>query len=314
MVERWLDVCFQYRRRLAVALVLVPCLLAAAGLLVDRSQAVEARVRAEQPILLLANVDHPAASGRPADAAATLMRELVASDSFLNKTIGAADPTLGSPDGERQSSLRRDFRSHLRIGSDGANVMTLTYQTDRPRLGIALLRSLITEFESNAVTLILGQTSASTGSGETSLRGAHQAVEQVYRQLGSRPPTTSPQLRRLYLLEKMLETEANAATTAYRTQLSGTAPDTLSASATALLRQGLFQLTDPPATRPKTLDSMAPATTLFWVGVALAVGVEAVLTLGVSLADGRLRSATDVLWRTQIPYIGSTPRVDTALP
>jgi hypothetical protein len=50
------------------------------------------------------------------------------------------------------------------------------------------------------------------------------------------------------------------------------------------------------------------------VGVALAVGVEAVLTLGVSLADGRLRSATDVLWRTRIPYIGSTPRVDTALP
>jgi hypothetical protein len=76
----------------------------------------------------------------------------------------------------------------------------------------------------------------------------------------------------------------------------------------------LFQLTDPPATRPKTLDSTAPATTLFWVGVALAVGVEAVLTLGVSLADGRLRSATDVLWRTQIPYVGSTPRVDTALP
>lgn len=314
MVERWLDVCFQYRRRLAVALVLVPCLLAAAGLLSDRSQVVEAQVRAEQPILLLTNVDHPAASGRPADAAATLMRELVATDSFLNETLGAADPTLGNRASDRQSSLRQDFRKSLRIGSDGANVMTLTYRTDRPGLGIELLRSLIMEFENNAVTRIVGQISASSGSGATSLQGARWAVEQAYRQLGSRPATPSPQLRRLYLLEKMLDAEANAATTAYRTQLTGTAPATLTASATAVLRQGMFQLTDPPAIRPKNLDSTAPATTLFWMGIALAVGAEFVLTLGVSLVDGRLRSATDVLWRTQIPYVGSTPRIGPALP
>jgi hypothetical protein len=308
MLERWLDVCHQYRWRLIAALIVVPCLLAAASHLIDRSQVVQVRLWVNPPVLLLNSTLDPAATGIPAPTAAALMREQLSTDAFVDHVLSTVDAGFAAnPD--RQSDWRRDFRASLAVASDNNDVLTLTYRTARPAYGIAVLTSLIADFEARALTSLLGQVSAPGPTGETALTAARRDVEQSLWQLENRPAPLSAELARLYLADQVRLTEANATAKAYLAVLAAGDPSTMTGTMTSLLEQGMFAVLDPPSIRPPAMTT-TPLASWVWLGLAGVAGLTLLLTGWVCLRDGRVRSGADVERRTGLPYLGSTPVLD----
>ena len=307
LLERWLDVCHQYKWRLLAALILVPCLLAAASQVVDRSQVVQARLWVNTPVLLLSNTFEPAGGGEPAPTAATMMRQQLSSDAFVDRVLSTDAGFEANPG--RQPDRRRDFRNTLTIASDSNSVMTLSLRTDRPRYGIAVLKSLISEFEARALANVIGQVSIPVPTGEGVLQAARRAVEQSLIRIDNRPATPSAELRRLYLFDQIRLTEANARAKAYKAMLTASDLDRLTSSMNSLLEQGLFVVLDSPGTRPAAMTA-TPLPSWVWLGL-LGVGALALLwTARICLRDGRVRSGADVQRRTGLSYLGSTPVLD----
>jgi hypothetical protein len=308
LLERWLDVCHQYRWRLIASLILVPIVLAAASHLVDRSQLVQARLWVNSPVLLLNSTLDPASTGTPAPTAAALMREQLSTDAFVDRVLSTGGAGFAA-NPERQPDRRRDFRASVAIASDNNAVLTLTYRTDRPAYGIAVLKSLITEFESRALTSVLAQVSAPGPTGEAALATARSAVEQSLRQLEDPPAPLSAELAHLYLADQVRLTEANATAKAYLALLTPGDQNTVTSGMTSLLEQGMFALLDPPSVRPAAMTS-TPLASWVWLGLAGVAVLALVLTGRECLRDGRVRSGADVQRRTGLPYLGSTPAID----
>lgn len=308
LLERWLDVCHQYRWRLIAALILVPGLLAAASHVVDRSQLVQARLWVNTPVLLLSNTFEPAAGGEPAPTAATIMRQQLSSNAFVDRVLSTVDAGFAAnPD--QQADRRRDFRESLTVASDNNTVMTLSLRTDRPAYGIAALKSLINEFEARTLANVLGQVSVPVPTGEGVLQLVRRGVETSLAQLENRPAPLSAELRRLYLADQIRLTEANATAKAYSAMLTASDPDTLTSSMRSLLEQGLFVVLDSPSIRPTAMTT-TPLPIWVWLGLAGVAMLALVLTGRVCLRDGRVRSGADVQRRTGLPYLGSTPVLD----
>src|ERR1700686_2155040 len=308
LLERWLDVCHQYRWRLIAALIIVPCLLAAASRVVDRSQVVQARLWVNTPVLLLTNTFEPASGGQPAPTAATMMREQVSSDAFVDRVLSTADAGFeANPD--QQPDRRRDLRDTLTVASDSNTVMTLSLRTDRPGYGIAVLSSLINEFEARSLAGVIGQVSIPVPSGEGVLQAARRAVEQSLISIDERSAPLNEELRRLYRFDQIRLTEANATAKAYKAMLTASDSDRLTSSMNSLLEEGLFIGLDSPAVRPAAMTA-TPLPSWVWLGL-LGVGALVPLwTAWMCLRDGRVRSGADVQRSTGLSYLGSTPVLD----
>src|SRR6202035_2742912 len=139
--------------------------------------------------------------GEPAPTAATMMRQKLSSDAFVDRVLSTDAGFEANPG--RQPDRRRDFRNTLTIASDSNSVMTLSLRTDRPRYGIAVLKSLISEFEARALANVIGQVSIPVPTGEGVLQAARRAVEQSLIRIDNRPATPSAELRRLYLFDQI---------------------------------------------------------------------------------------------------------------
>src|SRR4030088_2028126 len=92
MLERILDVLVQRWRQLLIALVVVPAVAWGIGLALDHSPRLVLRVWADEPVLLV----NGGTGGRPAATVASVLRELVGSDAFLEPILAAARPGFGS--------------------------------------------------------------------------------------------------------------------------------------------------------------------------------------------------------------------------
>jgi hypothetical protein len=308
LLERWLDVCHQYRRRLIAVVILVLCLLAAASYVIDRSQLVQARLWVNTPVLLLNNTFEPAAGGEPAPTAAMMMREQLSTDAFVDRVLSTVDAGF-AVNLDQQPDRRRDFRASLAVLSDNNAVMTLSIRTDRPAYGIAVLQSVITEFEADALTTVVGQVSVPVPTGEGMLQAARRAVERSLLHLENRPAPVSAELRRLYLFDQIRLTESNARAKAYKEMLTANHSDLLTSSMNSLLEQGMFVVLDSPAVRPAAMTT-TPLASWVWLGLLGLGGLALLWTARVSLRDGRVRSAADVQRRTGLNYLGSTPVLD----
>src|SRR5438105_5922396 len=304
MLERWLDALVQYRRRLVVALLLVPSLVVAAGFGLNRTQPLTARIWVNPPVLLLTQATDGTVTGTPAAAAAALLREVVGSDALLTATMADADPGFRRAGAAQQTAMRRALRANLGISTDGDQVIALTYRTDQPILGEVLLNGLIRQLEGTALATLVTQSSTPSPGREADLLAARRAIEGAFT---PRAPTdlSSVQLLQTYLQDRMRSAPVHAATDAYRRQLAAAAQTTPSASGVSALQTGLLAVTDPPASR--AAYPAADAARFFTLGLLMVLGAATVLLLGIAATDARIRSASDVETRAGWRYLGSTP-------
>ena len=294
MFERWLDIGHQHRRRLIVALVIVPCLLAAGSFFADRSQTVTARVWIGAPIALMV----PGTSSRPADVGAAALRQWLKGDAFVDQVLTALATAFDAQPYDRQSALRRDLRHNLTVAADGDQVMVLSYRTDEPAAGASVLAAAIATFESRAVTAIIDQVSAPNPA--ASLQRAGTVVQYAFEHMGSRPvPPGAADLRR-YFAGLTFQRMSNAQLDTFRAAILDRG--VLTPARMSLLEQAIFETVDAPAAGGRMSSLNWSVIGLGLVAVAL---IGLVIVTRLAFREERIRSGADVQQRTAIPYVGS---------
>jgi hypothetical protein len=304
MLERILDVGVQQWRRLLALLVLVPAAGWTIGVALDHSPQVIVRVWADEPIMLVNGGGGGGGGGRPAATAASLLRELVAGDAFLDPILATADPGFATSPPRRQAEVRQELRDHLEIDTTGDHLVTLRYPTDRSAYGLALMRSLASALADQTIATMAAEVAAARPGAADALRAARDSVAASAARLGTHPAPSTTLATRAYINALIWQAKAGAPLNAVRAALDSADP---SSTADASLRQATIRVIDPPAvTRPGLLSSPL-AGRLFWLGLAGAAALGLALLTFIGVSDRRVRSATDLARRTGIPYLGSTP-------
>jgi hypothetical protein len=307
VVERWLDAAWQWRRRLAVALLLGPLLLVVAGLAINRTQAVGARIWVNTSVALLDLAPDGTVSVTPAEAAAGLLREVVATDSLLDPIIAGAEPGFRTAGTQQQSVFRHELRSSLQSTTDGDHVVVVTIRTDRSATGQALLSRLITEFEGLTVATLLTKASTATPGQEADFLAAQTAVQRAFADLRIPSDFSALEAIRGYLADRMRQEQATARVSAYQHQLDVAGRTPAGDAGMLPLRTGLFAVTDPPVVLPE--GTVSRAARLFLLGLLVVAGAQFGLLCLIAFFDQRVRSGSDILAKTGLRYLGSTPQI-----
>jgi hypothetical protein len=300
MLERILDVLLQRWRRLLGLVALVAAAAWAIGLALDHSPRVVVRVWADEPVLLV----NGGTGGQPGATAASTLRELVASDAFLDPILAAADPGFASSSPRRRADLETELRDHLEINSTGDHVVTLRYATDRPAYGAGLTLRLATAFADQTIATMAAQVAAARPGPASALSGARDSVAWAAARLGTHAAPSTTLETRAYLNALIWQAKDDATRNAIVAALDSADP---SSTADLSLRQATIRVIDAPAiTQPAPLSSSL-AVRFFWLGLAGAAALGLALLTFVGISDRRVRSATDLARRTGIPYLTSTP-------
>ena len=281
MLRRYLDILAHYRRLILVAAVLVPFVLVAGNLALDRGELVTARIWTPESTFLLDARTNGRAAG-PAAVQARLMQELVSTDSFADEVIAGASVAVngGVQDG------RTRFRSRLLIAVQGDQLLAVSYRGEQAAEGVNVLNSLITTYGTSTVLIQLRNAQRRSPAAAVDLRSARNAVDQYFsRQQAARrwarkagPAPQNPQT-----------TLAIAGATAYRDRREHSAFLPLAAGKAdlAMLEPAAFQLADPPATEHRSALRFA---SLFIEGMA-GVLAGALLLAYLLAASGRTASS-----------------------
>jgi hypothetical protein len=287
MLRRYLDVCLQYRRILVLAAILVPSLLVAGGVGLDHTRLVTARLWAQPPTYMvdpsLYGGYYGVAPQTEAGLMANLLRELVSMNSFADA----------------------DLRKNLVVTTEGSHLLVLTYRTDQPDRGIAVLNRLISAFAETA-PIIHFQNPPASGTAAARLSAARSAVAFDVPKIGTRrrvvdPAAAPPRLGTAADLRAVSEIE----TIQYRRRIAalGGPPQADSAGVTMpYLKQAIVQVIDAPTAQA---DAIGPIVKLFALGLGAMAALEFLLVYLIGLHDQRLRSGDDVEKRTGIRYLGS---------
>src|ERR1700730_11485807 len=300
MLERILDVLLQRWRRLIGVVALVAVAAWAIGLALDHSPRVVVRVWADEPVLLV----NGGTGGRPGATAASTLRELVASDAFLDPILAAADPGFASSSARRQAQVRKELRDHLEVSPTGDHLVTLRYATDQPAYGAAVTRGLATAFAGQTIATMAAQVAAARPGPAGALGGARDSVAWSATRLGTHPAPSTTLATRAYLSALTWQPEADAARNAVRDALDSADPTSTAAMS---LQPATIRVMDPLTVSQAPPWSSSLALRLFWLGLAVAAAAEMAALTVIGMTDRRVRSATDLARRTGIRYLTSTP-------
>ncbi len=313
VIHRWLDVFFEWAVWLVLALVLIPAIIGAVAFVSDRSQLVTARVWADRPALLQdAGLVNAWSNGTPASDADALMTELIGSDWFANEVLNVSYPGFGKLGSDQQAQQRLILRQGLKHDIIGNNVLAVTYLTDRPEVGSAVLGSLIAMLGNAVESLDLIQTSAAVGLLDSEVAKSRtkmqSAVDAASAYAAGRSVTDLLQDPHY----QTLVVDAQAATDYYLSINHQAQQAHLAQSAIPSIRNATFHVMDPPALSPKQIDLRTPAVKYFLEALGGTAAVEFLLVYVIGLRDPRVRSGEEVRKRLGIPYLGSTPDLRVA--
>jgi len=306
-MARFLDVLFQHVRWLTLGLIAAPCLLGALALSTGHTRLITASVRVD-PSSFVADAFPEVFSGGspgapPAQAAGELIRELVHTDWFVEKVLGAANRT------EQTAARAADFRRRLAISVQGAYLVVLKYSTDRPAADTALVDSLLERLGA-AVQAIEAQRAAGMLQVATAaLAQAHDEMERsvdAARRYADSVGVGGSDLRRDPIY-RTLRTTADQTTGRYQS-LSAVTHQAMVLSATLpqLRRQTAF-IIDGPTVEVEARMSGVAAQSL--AGLAGAVVIELLVIYLVALGDPRIRSADDLRGLIEASQYLSIPRL-----
>jgi hypothetical protein len=286
-----------------------PSLLLAAGVGLDHTSLVEARLWAQPPTFMINAGLYGGYNGIPQKTEAgwmsTLLQQFVGTDAFVDSVLADTEPGFAAAPAMDQSASRGHLRRALAVKTEGTHLVVLTYRTDRPGHGAIVLDRLISAFAQSAPILHF-LAPPPTGSAADQLAAARGAVAYESARLGTPPRVVAtaappPRVGSPAELREMSE----AQTIQYRRLLAALAdtPQTDSAGATIPhLQQAIFQVIDPPSAQS---SSIAAVLKPFGLGLLATGALEFLVVYLVGLHDPRLRSGEDVENRTGIRYLGS---------
>jgi uncharacterized protein involved in exopolysaccharide biosynthesis len=317
-VRRHLDVFFQHLVPFVAALVLVPLLLGACAFALDRSQLVTARIWADRPVFLPeVGQMNEALAGHPAESGAAVLRELIATDSFVSGVLAQVDSTFQAKTTDQRSAELAAVRRDVKITALGNHVLSVTYRTPRPALGVALVASLVESFGTTFESIESQQATGSSGAaaaGLTAARADLQAALAELQRYTNSLPDRDPAFLRQDPTYQTISADTSAKLDHYLSLLAVSQQAEVARSAIPSLQRSLLQLLDPPAARPEPLSLRTPAVRLFLIGLAAAVTTELGFVYVIGLRDPRIRSGDDVRRRTGLRFLGSTPALGGPLP
>lgn len=312
VIHRWLDVLFEWAGWLVIALFLIPALTGVVVMVTDRSQIVTAKIWTNHPSLLKdAALANEWSTGTPASDADALLTELMGSDWFADEVLKGSDATFVRLSSDQQAQQRLTLRQNLKHQSDGINVLSISYKTDSPEVGRAVMSSVIGNLGNAAESVDSVQTAAAVNTLNDQAASARTAMEQALDAVNAYAAGKS----QVELLQdpkyRTLVVDATTAIDYYLSIENQAKQAQLKQSAIPAIRQATFRVVDAPSVSPKQLDLHAPAVKYFFVAVAATAGVEILLVYVIGLRDPRVRSGDEVRKRLGIPYLGSTPNLSS---
>ncbi len=313
MVHRWLDVFFEWAMWFLIALIAVPAITGAVTLIGDRSQLVTARVWADRPALLqAAGLANAWSNGTPSSDADALLTELVGSDWFVDQVLTDSTSGFKALGSDQKVQQRLVMRQSLKHNAIGDHVLELSYLTNQPATGIALLNSVIQRLGDSVETLESIQTTAAVGLLDAEVAKARDTMQKALDAASSYASGKS--LTQLLDDAHYLTLQADAlAATDYYVSLNRQAQQAhLAQSALPSIRNSTFRLMDPPSVTPRQLDLHTPAIKYSMEALAGTAALEFVVIYVIGLRDPRVRSGEEVRRRLGVPYLGSTPDLRSA--
>jgi hypothetical protein len=313
VIHRWLDVFFEWAVWLIVILVGVPSLIGAVAFVSDRSQLVTARVWADRPSLLqAAGLANQWSNGTPSSDASALLTELVGSDWFADKVLTDTDSGFGLLTLEQKTQQRQLMRQSLKQDVLGDHVLVLSYLTDQPERGRALLSSLILRLGDSVESLDAIQTSAAIGLLDSEVAKARAVMQSALDAADKYAAGKTPAALAQDAHYQTLAADAAAATNYYVSLNYQAQQAHLAQSALPSIRNSTFRVLDPPAVTPKELSLRTPAIRYALEALGATAAIEFLIVYLIGLRDPRVRSPEEVRKRLGIPSLGSTPNVRRA--
>jgi hypothetical protein len=310
MVHRWLDVLFEWAGWLGAALFLVPVTTGILAVMSDRSEIVTAKIWTNHPNLLKdAALANEWTNGTPSSDADALLTELMGSDWFANEVLTGADSSFVKLSSDQQTQQRMTLRKSLKHQTDGMNLLAITYLTDRPEAGRAVMSSVIANLGNASESVASVQTSAVVKTLDDQAAGARATMQQALDAVNAYATGKS---QSQLLQDPKYQTLGVDATTAinYYLMIESQAKQAqLKQSAIPAIRQATFRVVDPPSVGTKQLDLRAPAVKYAFAALGATAALEILLVYLIGLRDPRVRSGDEVRKRLGIPYLGSTPTI-----
>jgi hypothetical protein len=308
VLHRLLDVVFQYLVPLAGALVLLPAVVFSAGLVLDRSSVVTARLWADEPAVLSGS-PYTGLSGSETPAAheATLLTELLQTDSFVaSAEMGLGDGSAAGPAGLR--AFADDVRHNLVVYAQGPNVIIVTYTTPQADHGVAVTRAVLAIFEQAQAGAQIEQVTVADDALSSELKTAKREMDDAVaaaRQYETTHDLTALQTDATY---QSLRALATAKVQSYTSLVQANDRASQYQSAIPSVQTTLLRTVDPPRAAPSDVNLVkGPATKNALYALVAVLVVELVFVYNLTRRDQRVRTPHDVVAALGLLPLGTVP-------
>jgi hypothetical protein len=311
VVTRWLDLIFQYAPGLLAVFLMLPLAGAGVYLALDRTRTVTTRIWVDRPSFL-ADLQSAglAAGSTPAEGEATLIQELVHTDSFLDTVLGATNPDYMKRSDDDRARLRSALQANLTVSIAGPNVVVISYSSPTPSKAVLLLNVLIRSYGHAIEAIEQGQIATSGNAIDSQLLLTKQAMNDAAAKLHDYVGAHSNVNPSLLVTDPTfltLSALAQSKTSAYLSVLALSEQARLANASIPSLRTSVFHVLDPPAVQPATFSLKSPVVRVLLSGFGGVALLEALLVYLFARRDPRIRSGEEVEQRLGLRHLGSTP-------
>lgn len=309
MVHRALDVVFQHLIKLAAGLIMVPLLMGGIGYALDRAPTVGVRLWAQHPVYRPSFApDHFTSYQWPSFIEASLLTELLATDTFVDRLLSTTDPQSLHWSQERRDSVVADLRQNIAATPEGEHLFLITYRTTQIDRGRAILDNLLVAFSAEMEAIDTETVAVAESALKNQYNSAKQALETAIKQAETyrvqhANANADPNYKTLVASAEKFQAE-------YLTLQAQIAQVQQSKSAVGILKASFFTLIDPPTLLPQPIiTKRSPALRLAVGGLAGVLAVEALIVYVIARRDPGIRSIEDVRRRLGIRPLGTAPPV-----
>lgn len=312
MLRRAFDVLFQNGGRCLAGLILVPLVLGAGTAVIARTELVSTRLWVDRPpfsadVSVLGQQD-PLAP--PAATEEALLQEVLASDAFVDRILGAVTRGYRGLSGAARFNARSAFRANLSVLLEGDHTIVLSYKDPSALHGEAVLTELVRAFSKYVDGLQYQEAATQGGVAQSQINEAKTALDHATHNLQTYAASVSDKstLKTDPTFVSLLA-QANAATARYQNLVGIAQQSALAKAAAPILQREIFQVVDGPSIQPSLLGG-APVLKVVELSFALVMLSEAALVYVIARRDPRLRTAEDATQWTGLRLVSTIPTAD----
>jgi hypothetical protein len=307
MLHRLLDVIFQYLALLVGVLIVVPVAVLGAGIALDRTQVVTARLWADEPAVLADSPFTQKINGlSAAQHQSTLLNELLLTDSFVAGVIRAA------PSGTFQSSdpavVGDDLRKSFLADPAGPHVLLVTYGTQRPEQGVAVTRAVIVAFQEAQQSVQEGQVTvadaALTAQLTTARKDMDESIAATDQYRSKHGPDSALAIDPTY---QSLRALASLKVENYNSLVQAAQRTTQYQSAIPTVQPATLRMLDEPQLAPWQLKLKGAATKDATFALIAVLVIELLFVYNLTRRDQRVRTTREVVSSLGLLSLGTVP-------